>query len=130
MADVSEIVGRNQYLPPSKGYNYDKPSIPFPSPTPFPSAPGPRPTPFPSGPGPVVRPTPGFPQPRPTFQPQRPTFVPQTPSTAYIPAPTRPAPRPIPNTGYQPGGAPSGQQGTVIGPSGGDGSVSLSYKTL
>ncbi|KAL0273840.1 UNVERIFIED_CONTAM: hypothetical protein PYX00_006416 [Menopon gallinae] len=74
-ADVSEIVGQNQYLPPSKGYNYDRPSVPFPSPT--------RPAPS--------RPTPSY-QP-----PASPSYIP--------PVTARPAsPRPQPSgPAYQPG---------------------------
>lgn len=28
-ADIGLTAGQNQYLPPNKGYNYDRPSIPF-----------------------------------------------------------------------------------------------------
>ncbi|CAH2987389.1 unnamed protein product [Chilo suppressalis] len=70
----------NEYLPPSKGYNYEPPSVPFPTnnngnkqPTPGPFRP-PPPTPGPYRP-PVTRPAP--PAPRPT----RPnTYVPPPPT--------------------------------------------------
>ncbi|XP_050680245.1 uncharacterized histidine-rich protein DDB_G0274557-like isoform X2 [Leptidea sinapis] len=65
----------DEYLPPVKGYNYDRPKIPFPTINQ------------------VNRPTPQ-PQPRPTLPPQRPTLAPQRPT--YIPpGPTqRPTPTP------------------------------------
>lgn len=117
-ADVNEIVGQNQYLPPSKGYNYDRPSVPFPS-------------------SPASRPTPSYQQPQSSYQPpsQRPTYQPSTPSyqppaPSYgPPTPTRPpAPRPTVGyptgpSGYQPGTAPSGTQGQIIG-AGSSGDVS------
>lgn len=28
-ADIGLTAGQNQYLPPNKGYNYDRPNIPF-----------------------------------------------------------------------------------------------------
>ncbi|CAK1594886.1 unnamed protein product [Parnassius mnemosyne] len=69
----------NEYLPPSKGYNYEKPPIPFPSPKPQPAV-TPRPQPHHSylppvtssptiGPQPGPRPTPG-PRPKPSPRPQ------------------------------------------------------------
>ncbi|XP_022117466.2 endocuticle structural glycoprotein SgAbd-1-like [Pieris rapae] len=70
----------NEYLPPTKGYNYPRPDIPFPTtiinrPTPPPF----RPTP------PPVRPTP--PPQRPTPPPQRPTYIPPGPTPGPSPTP-------------------------------------------
>lgn len=115
-ADVNEIVGQNQYLPPSKGYNYDRPSVPFPS------SPSSRPTPSYQPPQSSYQP----PSQRPTYQPSTPSYQPPAPSYGP-PTPTRPpAPRPTVGyptgpSGYQPGTAPSGTQGQIIGTgSGGD----------
>ncbi|CAK1549149.1 unnamed protein product [Leptosia nina] len=67
----------NEYLPPTKGYNYPRPEIPFttnrPTPPPY------RPTP------PPQRPTP--PPVRPTPPPQRPTYIPPGPTPGPIPTP-------------------------------------------
>lgn len=127
-ADVSEIVGKNQYLPPSKGYHYDRPSVPFPSPRPTPS----YQTPFPS------RPTFQTSVPvRPTYQtpvsPVRPTYQPPAPS--YIPPVSTVRPisvsRPLPSSNVRPGPnlgpSPSVNQGTFVGPSGGG---EVTYTTI
>lgn len=110
MADVSEIVGKNQYLPPSKGYNYDRPSIPFPS-------------------SPAARPTPSYQTPfpsRPAYQAPTPSY--QPPSSGYIPPASTPRPHSRPLPAYQPGGASSGNQGTYVGPSSGGGDVRHQFR--
>ncbi|XP_053620799.1 pro-resilin-like [Plodia interpunctella] len=72
----------NEYLPPSKGYNYDKPNVPFP--TNNNGIQQPRPTPPPNRP----------PQPRPTYippgpsPPPRPTYIPPGPTPGPGPRPT------------------------------------------
>ncbi|XP_037051613.1 cuticle protein 8 [Bradysia coprophila] len=70
-ADVASA-GRNQYLPPDKGYNYDKPNVPFPSNR------QPTQVPFPG------TPTPSRPQ-QPTFQPRPPPRVPSVQPTQGYP---------------------------------------------
>lgn len=114
----------NQYLPPSPGYHYDTPKVPFPTnprpqtqPTPRP--PTLRPTYGPPGGdfGPVTRPPPT--PPRPTFTPPRPTYSPPPPQPpTYTPGiPTRPTlnippnppptyPRPTAPPNNPPPGAP------------------------
>lgn len=75
----------NTYLPPDQGYQYHRPTVPFPSPVPGPSGPAPTyprpsPVPGPSGPAPTYpRPSPGpiRPSPTPTYGPPPP--VPQGP---------------------------------------------------
>lgn len=97
---------QNQYLPPSKGYNYDKPPIPFPSginnqQVPYPTTPRP-------------------------FQPQQPTYTPgprpqpsYTPGPQQRPQPTPPAYRPPqptygpPQNDYRPPSGGSHQGGEV-----------------
>jgi len=68
------------YLPPDRGYQYNKPPVPFPSP--IPSGPGPSypaPTPTYGTPSTYPRPSPGTirPSPTPTYGP--PPTVPQGP---------------------------------------------------
>ncbi|XP_034935420.1 ribonuclease 3-like [Chelonus insularis] len=98
LGDLPPGTRRNTYLPPepTKGYNYNTPSVPFPprpTPSPFPT---PRPTPsFPTGP---TRPTPTFPPSRP------PTSRPGYPGPGPRPTPGFPTPAPRP-TGY-PGPGP------------------------
>jgi hypothetical protein len=67
------------YLPPDRGYQYNKPPIPFPSPAPGPSGPPPSyPSPTPTyGPPSYPRPSPR-PSPTPTYGP--PPTGPQGPS--------------------------------------------------
>ncbi|XP_012280223.1 pro-resilin [Orussus abietinus] len=96
LCDLPPGTRRNTYLPPepTKGYTYNKPPVPFPSPTP--TFPG-RPTPtFPVGP---TRPTPTFP----TGPPRPPTGYPT------------PGPRPTPGFPDYPG-QPTGHNGNTIGP--------------
>ncbi|XP_043278989.1 pro-resilin-like isoform X2 [Venturia canescens] len=85
LGDLPPGTRRNTYLPPepTKGYNYNTPSVPFPRPTPS----------FPPGP----RPTPSFPP-----VTTRPTNRPGTgPTTRPFPSP---GPRPTPGTRPTPGG--------------------------
>ncbi|XP_057318781.1 basic proline-rich protein-like isoform X1 [Microplitis mediator] len=124
LGDLPPGTRRNTYLPPepTKGYNYNTPSVPFPRPTPgFPSS---RPTsPFPVGP---TRPTPTFPTgpSRPPTQPGRPGGGYPTPGprpTPGFPTPTNrptggypgPGPRPTPGFPDYPG-QPSGNNGNTV----------------
>ncbi|XP_059054542.1 pro-resilin-like [Achroia grisella] len=75
---VAMATGANEYLPPSKGYNYEPPKVPFPTnnngisyPTPSPGRPTPSRPYVPPGPTPGPRPTPG-----PTYVPPGPTSQP------------------------------------------------------
>jgi len=105
-ADVSEIVGQNQYLPPQKGYDYNRPNVPFP------------PSPTPSRPPPSYQPPPSYappspPPPRPSYQPPP---TPSRPPPSYGPPPSTPSrpppsygppPPPPPRPSYQPPPTPS-----------------------
>ncbi|KAG7207687.1 hypothetical protein KM043_009306 [Ampulex compressa] len=106
ICDLPPGTRRNTYLPPdpTKGYSYDKPSVPFPRPTPtYPTRPTPSPT-YPTGPTQPVRPFPS-PSPKPG------TKFPSTRPTGY-PAP---GPRPTPEFPDYPG-QPTGPGGNTIAP--------------
>lgn len=131
LSDLPPGTRRNTYLPPdpTKGYDYNTPSVPFPPrPSQFPPSRPPT-TGFPVGP---TRPT------QPTYPTSRPPAIPGRPPTQGYPSPgPRPTPgfpsptpqRPIGPTGYPaPGprptpnfpdypGQPSGNNGNTI-PSG------------
>lgn len=126
IGDLPPGTRRNTYLPPEttqSGYQYTRPSVPFPtrpSPT-FPTRPSPT---FPTRPSPTypTRPSPTYPvptRPSPTYpvpgtRPTTGTF-PTRPSTGFPPStgyPTRPRPTPgFPDYTSQ----PSGPDGNSIG---------------
>ncbi|KAK0087772.1 hypothetical protein PV325_014111 [Microctonus aethiopoides] len=124
MGDLPPGTRRNTYLPPepTKGYNYNTPSVPFP-PRPTPTFPTSRPTPFPIGP---TRPTPTFPtggtRPPTPGRPGYPTPGPRP--TPGFPTPTirptgypGPGPRPTPGFPDYPG-QPTGNNDHSVSPGG------------
>ncbi len=87
MADVSSL--SKSYLPPQEGYNYDAPSVPFPSPSPAPSYKPPA-TIAPRPPTPInYPPPPNYSTIAPPYSPQityRPPIY-STPKPTYVPPP-------------------------------------------
>jgi hypothetical protein len=76
------------YLPPDRGYQYNKPPVPFPSPLPGPSGPPPS---YPA-PTPTYGPPPSYPRPSPgTIRPSpTPTYGPPPPGPQGPPRPPPP----------------------------------------
>ncbi|XP_015120571.1 extensin-like [Diachasma alloeum] len=122
LSDLPPGTRRNTYLPPdpTKGYDYNTPSVPF-SPRPTPSFPPSRGT-FPTGPS---RPPPTFPTgpARPTPPTSRPGYPsPGTRPTPVFPTPSqRPTGYPGPGIRPTPGfpdytGQPSGNNGNTVPP--------------
>ena len=86
------------YLPPDRGYQYNKPPVPFPSPVPGPSGPPP------SYPGTLrPSPTPTYGPPPPSYPRPSPGTIRPSPTPTYGPPPTGPQgpPRPPPQYGGQ-----------------------------
>ena len=99
VCDLLPGPNRNTYLPPepTKGYDYNKPPVPFSRPT----VPSPRPT-YPVGP---TRPTPSFPTgPTRPSTPGRPTYP--GPGPRPTPGFPTPGPRPTPGGGGYPAPGP------------------------